>query len=127
MGFHKATQHVDAMSFDEFEPSYGVSVFEVTIRALGGLCAAHSLSGDSVFLRKATDLAQKLLPCLGDEQELACDGLNNLAERGTLQLEFRYVSQQTGDIRYQQAADKMLRDLLDAGISVTSMAGGADS
>jgi mannosyl-oligosaccharide alpha-1,2-mannosidase len=35
-------------------------VFETTIRALGGLCAAYDLSGDAMFLRKADELAGTL-------------------------------------------------------------------
>ena len=38
-----------------------VSVFETTIRELGGLLAAYDLSGDKVFLTKADELGLKLL------------------------------------------------------------------
>merc|ERR1719356_1405358 len=51
--FRKATDAVEAMDFDSFDPSSGTSVFEVTIRVLGGLCSAHSLSGNRIFLSKA--------------------------------------------------------------------------
>ena len=37
-----------------------VSVFETTIRELGGLLAAFDLSGEMVFLDKATDLGRRL-------------------------------------------------------------------
>ena len=33
-----------------------MSVFEMTIRGLGGLLAAHDLSGDAVFLEKCAAL-----------------------------------------------------------------------
>merc|ERR1719394_1747849 len=39
-----------------------VSVFEVIIRALGGLLSAHTLSGQQVFLDRAIDLGDRLLP-----------------------------------------------------------------
>lgn len=38
-----------------------VSVFETTIRSLGGLLAAYDLSGDKVFLEKADDLGKRLM------------------------------------------------------------------
>ena len=39
-----------------------MSTFETTIRMLGGLLAAFDLSGEQVFLTKATDLGNRLLP-----------------------------------------------------------------
>lgn len=38
-----------------------VSVFETTIRELGGLLAAYDLSGESVLLEKAVDLGSRLI------------------------------------------------------------------
>jgi hypothetical protein len=38
-----------------------VSVFETTIRVLGGLLSAYDLSGDQVFLDKARDLGDRLM------------------------------------------------------------------
>lgn len=38
-----------------------VSVFETTIRVLGGLLSAYDLSGDGVFLNKARELGDRLL------------------------------------------------------------------
>ena len=40
----------------------GVSVFETTIRNLGGLLSAYDLSGDRIFLEKADGLGAKLIP-----------------------------------------------------------------
>jgi hypothetical protein len=39
-----------------------VSMFETTIRELGGLIAAHEFSGDKIFLDKAEELGKLLLP-----------------------------------------------------------------
>lgn len=39
-----------------------INVFETTIRALGGLVSMYDLSGEAVFLEKATVLMTKLLP-----------------------------------------------------------------
>ena len=38
-----------------------VSVFETTIRNLGGLLSAYDLSGDVAFLEKADDLGKRLM------------------------------------------------------------------
>jgi hypothetical protein len=51
-----------------------VSVFEITIRALGGLLAAYDLSGDAVFLDKARDLGKT------GSREAARDMLSNLQQ-----------------------------------------------
>jgi len=40
----------------------GLSVFESTIRVLGGLLAAHDLSGETAFVSKAEELARALEP-----------------------------------------------------------------
>lgn len=40
----------------------GLSVFESTIRVLGGLLAAHDLSGETAFVGKAEELARALEP-----------------------------------------------------------------
>eukprot|EP00928_Gymnodinium_smaydae_P074303 TRINITY_DN57365_c0_g1_i1.p1 TRINITY_DN57365_c0_g1~~TRINITY_DN57365_c0_g1_i1.p1 ORF type:complete len:468 (-),score=58.45 TRINITY_DN57365_c0_g1_i1:60-1463(-) len=123
--FEIAKQRVADISFSS---KVRQSVFETTIRALGGLCSAHSLSGDSIFLEKARELADELLPCI--EESSSCGGFGNLAERGTVQLEFRYISQQTGDSRYQAAADQVLKSLLpssESEVNVESVGAGADS
>jgi len=105
-----------------------VSVFEITIRGLGGLASAHSLSGREVFLTKARELADRLLPAFGDtpgfpstQVDLSNGNKKNgwyqgtiLSEAGTLQLEFRYISQQTGDPKYAEKADKSMRAVLEA-------------
>lgn len=46
----------------DFDKDYTCSVFETTIRVLGGLLSAYDLSGDAMFLGKARQLADRLLP-----------------------------------------------------------------
>ena len=82
-----------------------VSVFETTIRSLGGLLSAYDLSGDQVFLTKATQLGEKLFPAFGTGSGMPVNTINFqrpsvggggqviLAEVGTLQLEFRALSE----------------------------------
>lgn len=90
-----------------------VSVFETTIRDLGGLLAAYDWSGDKVFLTKAQDLGNRLLKAFDDTVTGIPHGQVNLkngqngnigwaggnvivAEFGTLQIENRYLSKMTG-------------------------------
>ena len=80
-----------------------VSVFETSIRSLGGLLSAYDLSGDKIFLEKAEDLGRRLGRAfdnpigiatpnieLGDDQSESRrrTRLTSIAEAGTLQLEF---------------------------------------
>lgn len=102
-------------------------MFEVTIRALGGLNSAYALSGDELWLRKAIELGDALLPafaltrtgCPPREVTLATMGASvdveetNPAEAGTLQLEFRTLSVYTGDAKYAKAVDVCMERLVD--------------
>eukprot|EP00968_Pinguiococcus_pyrenoidosus_P029455 scaffold8580_cov286-Pinguiococcus_pyrenoidosus.AAC.1 len=105
-----------------------VSVFETTIRELGGLLSAYDLSGDRVFLEKAQTLGDLLLPAfetssgipvgrifLGRDSPSRLRGAGRssiLAEVGTLQVEFRYLSKATGNPIYAQKANRVF-DLLE--------------
>ncbi|KAI8009180.1 Mannosyl-oligosaccharide 1,2-alpha-mannosidase MNS1 [Camellia lanceoleosa] len=46
----------------DFNKNYDASVFETTIRVVGGLLSTYDLSGDKIFLEKAKDIADRLLP-----------------------------------------------------------------
>jgi mannosyl-oligosaccharide alpha-1,2-mannosidase len=89
-----------------------VSVFETTIRSLGGLLSAYDWSKDTVFLEKAQDLGQRLFQAFhqadsgipygqvnlqtGRTNNVGWTGGNSiLAEAGTIQLEFRYLAKKT--------------------------------
>eukprot|EP00930_Biecheleria_cincta_P024572 TRINITY_DN17578_c0_g1_i1.p1 TRINITY_DN17578_c0_g1~~TRINITY_DN17578_c0_g1_i1.p1 ORF type:complete len:792 (+),score=146.91 TRINITY_DN17578_c0_g1_i1:186-2561(+) len=99
-----------------------ISVFEVVIRALGGLLGAHALSGRPAFLERALELGERLLPALnstsgfpmprwnlarglGKTTYNAASEPTILAEAGSLQLEFRYLSAVSGDMRFSKAAE----------------------
>ena len=106
-----------------FDKDVTVSFFETVIRDLGGLLAAHALTNDRAFVDKADDLAQRLLAAFNSPTGMPY-GLVNLrsgatspqswsgnthilAEVGTFQLEFRYLSHVTGKARYAELADKV--------------------
>ncbi|RKP07508.1 class I Alpha1,2-mannosidase, partial [Thamnocephalis sphaerospora] len=119
------TEYQDGVRFlaqsVDFDVDAPVSVFETTIRVLGGLLSAHALSGDKVLLEKARLLGDRLLPAFNTASGLPATFVNlargttqfygrdetvNLAEAGTLQLEFNELSRATDDSRYRDAAQR---------------------
>ncbi|TFL06569.1 glycoside hydrolase [Pterulicium gracile] len=102
-----------------------LSNFETTIRVLGGLLSAYHLSGnDKLFLDKAVNLADRLLPAFETPSGLPFprinlktrqggldtefNGLASTAEVATLQLEYRYLAHVTGDSKYWYTAEKVM-------------------
>ncbi|GMI89877.1 ALPHA-MANNOSIDASE IB, alpha-mannosidase 1 [Hibiscus trionum] len=120
--FQKAREWV-AKSLD-FNKDYDASVFETTIRVVGGLLSAYDLSGDKVFLEKARDIADRLLPAWDTTTGIPYNVINLahrnphnpgwtggqsiLADSGTEQLEFIALSQRTGDPKYQEKVEKVI-------------------
>jgi len=98
-----------------------VSVFETTIRELGGLLAAYDFSKDAVFLDKAVDLGRRLIKAFETSSGIARErvslrssqtgprsagGAAVLSELGSLQLEFRFLAEATGDMKFESASMK---------------------
>ena len=120
--FYKARDWVR----DTFDPKADreVSFFETTIRVLGGLLSAYALSGDKVFLEKARIVGDGLISAIRFPNAMPHPQVNlktrrgysytasgdntNIAEAGTMQLEFLYLSQLTGDKSYGKKALKVL-------------------
>jgi len=69
-----------------FSSNSDSNVFELTIRALGGLMSAHHLSHDidDVFLKTATQLAAAMLPAF-DRKGLHFTSINFATQQGTYQ------------------------------------------
>ena len=107
-----------------------VSVFETTIRSLGGLLSAYDWSGDDVFLDQAMDLGKRLFKAFdnplgipygqvnlatGETSNIGWTGGNAItAEFGTLQLEFRLLARLSGIHSYKQKSEyvyDILKDL----------------
>ncbi|XP_042048071.1 mannosyl-oligosaccharide 1,2-alpha-mannosidase MNS1-like [Salvia splendens] len=123
--FQKAREWV-AESLD-FNKNYEASVFETTIRVVGGLLSAYDLSGDKLFLEKAKDIADRLLPAWDTPSGIPFNIINLangnphnpgwtggdsiLADSGTEQLEFIALSQRTGDPKYQQKVENVITEL----------------
>ena len=99
-----------------FHNAGAVSVFETTIRELGGLLAAYELSGDNIFLEKARELGDLLMPAFETPSGIAKGTVNLrtgegsggwaggsaiLSELGTLQVEFRNLAKNTKKLIYE--------------------------
>ncbi|CAM6085552.1 unnamed protein product [Calypogeia fissa] len=129
--FEKATEWVST-SLD-FNKHYSASVFETTIRVLGGLLSSYDLSGKKIFLTKAQELADRLLPAWNTETGIPLNsidlasgsasnphwtaGSNLLADLGTEQIEFIALSQRTGIPKYAEKVEKVvlkMREILPA-------------
>ena len=99
----------------DFDVDGEVSVFETSIRLVGGLLSAHHASGDPVLLAKARDLADRLLPAFATPTGMPMrfvnlktgavrDAATNPAEVGGYLPEWGTLSRLTGDPRYHDAA-----------------------
>ncbi|KAF9535618.1 glycoside hydrolase family 47 protein [Crepidotus variabilis] len=115
----------------DFDKGALFSTFETTIRVLGGLLSAYHLSEeDPIYLEKAIDLADRIMPVFETASGLPFPavnlaerrgyhsidfpGLSSVAEAGTLQLEFRYLSYLTENEVYWRAAENVMKVLKDA-------------
>ena len=109
---------------DDFAKDYSASFFETTIRYLGGLLAAYAASDDELYLTKAVQLGDALLPAFNSKTGLPYHEVNLqtgaaknpswntdnciLSEIGSVQLEFKSLSHFTGDPKYAAAADSVM-------------------
>jgi endoplasmic reticulum Man9GlcNAc2 1,2-alpha-mannosidase len=99
-----------------------VNLFETTIRVLGGLLSIYHLAGDEVFLAKAVELGNRLMPCFESPSSIPFSDVNLLnmkahapkwspdsstSEVTTIQLEFRDLSRASNDPSYEMAAAKV--------------------
>ncbi|MDP1027048.1 glycoside hydrolase family 47 protein [Sphingomonas sp. KR1UV-12] len=96
-----------------------VSVFETSIRLVGGLLSAHLACGDAVLLAKARDLADRLLPAFATPTGMPYRFINlrtgvpreavtSPADIATYLPEWGTLSRLTGDPRYAAAARKAM-------------------
>ncbi|XP_043326131.1 endoplasmic reticulum mannosyl-oligosaccharide 1,2-alpha-mannosidase-like [Cervus canadensis] len=99
-----------------FQKDVDVNLFESTIRILGGLLSAFHLSGDVLFLTKAEDFGNRLMPAFRTPSKIPYSDVNigtgvahpprwtsdsTVAEVTSIQLEFRELSRLTGDKKFQ--------------------------
>ena len=116
-----------------FDHDGNFNTFETTIRVLGGLLTAYHLSDeDPIFLEKATELADRMLPVFDtptglpfgmvnlqkregvDDPNVA--GLVSTAEASTLQLELKYLSLLTDNDNYWDKAEGAMKAIKAAAL-----------
>ena len=137
--FESAKQWVaQSLTFDK---DFEASVFETTIRVIGGLLSAAHLSGDQLFVAKAKEAADKLAPAFDASPSgipLSVVNLRTgkarnsawarsespLAEFGSTQLEMCALSDATGDASYGERAESVIRMLLAANGRLTGQRAG---
>ncbi|KAG8891372.1 hypothetical protein FRB99_003638, partial [Tulasnella sp. 403] len=118
--YQRALTHVK--SLDPRDTNTLIPFFETTIRYIGGLLGAYTMSLDPVFLRKADELGQMLLPAFESETGLPHYFVNPktqetkpgakgrqamLSEVASFQLEFNTLAKFTGRKEYARACSKV--------------------
>ena len=101
----------------DFDVDGEVSVFETSIRLVGGLLSAHHASGDAALLAKARDLVDRLLPAFETPTGMpyryinlktgaARETVTSPADIATYRPEWGTLSRLTGDPRYASIAKR---------------------
>jgi mannosyl-oligosaccharide alpha-1,2-mannosidase len=122
----------------DFDVDGEVSVFETSIRLVGGLLSAYHACGDPILLAKARDLADRLLPSFAASPigiphrfinlrtGAVRDPVTNPAETGSFIPEFGFLSRATGDHRYQAAAKRALVSMFERRSNIGLLADAMD-
>ncbi|KAF7299049.1 alpha-1,2-Mannosidase [Mycena indigotica] len=111
--FKEAVAHASSVDFTSTKSWGTVSVFETTIRYVGGLLSAYELSDKKhpVLLRKAQDIADKLAYAFVGQNVIPYGHISfsdnnpkrettNIAEAGSLSLEWEVLSKYTKNSTY---------------------------
>ncbi|KAH7099793.1 seven-hairpin glycosidase [Auriculariales sp. MPI-PUGE-AT-0066] len=122
--FAEGVEFAKAIDFSESKTDSTVSVFETTIRFLGGLLSAYELGGkkDKALLTKAQEVADKMSFAWVGDNAMPYGFLNfttntptvagsNIAEAGTLILEWSRLSELTKNNTYRDLAEKSFRHI----------------
>ncbi|KAF9259730.1 glycoside hydrolase family 47 protein [Marasmius fiardii PR-910] len=127
--FNEALNFVGKIDFSRSQTPDTVSVFETTIRYLGGLLSAYELSGQKhqVLVDKAKQVADKMafawqqpnqrIPygTINFTNNTPTIGVNSIAGSGTLDLEWATLTKHTGNDTYRRLAEGTVRTI--AGIT----------
>lgn len=136
--FAEAVDAAVAINFTTSEAKDTISVFETTIRYLGGLLAAYDLSDDTRLLDKAVELGDTLygafdtpnrMPITHWDMQAAANGKEQnadfqalVADIGSLTLEFARLSQITQNVKYYDAVARIM-DVFAAQQNETNLPG----
>jgi hypothetical protein len=106
----------------QFTTTKDVNLFETTIRVLGGLLSAYHLTGDNLFLEKASELGDRMMGAFDSVSGIPFSDVNLMSRSGhapkwspdsstsevtTIQLEFRDLSRLTGNSKYENAVSRV--------------------
>lgn len=135
--FYEAVEAVATIDFGQ-STTPTVNTFETCIRYLGGLIAAHDLSGHEALLAKAIEVGDLLYAGFNTNNGMPVDfitiedlkvGKELLVENqvvsagpGTMTLEFSRLSQITGDAKYYGAVSHLM-DVFYQGQNFTQLPG----
>ncbi|KAF5384643.1 hypothetical protein D9757_007462 [Collybiopsis confluens] len=112
------------LSFNHSHSAY--STFETTIRVLGGLLSAHYLTSDPLYLHHASDLGQRLAGAFNTSSGLPGSTISlgapeprnsyatSPAEAGSIQLEFKYLAELTGNRTFWVKAERAMEVFREA-------------
>ncbi|KAF5378986.1 hypothetical protein D9757_009113 [Collybiopsis confluens] len=123
--FEQGLDFVSKVDFSNSNTGSSVSLFETTIRYVGGMLSAYELSGKQhdVLVQQAKVLADKMAFAWADPGqtipfgEIFFDsnspifGINNVAEAGTLDLEWSRLSLYTGNQTYTALTEGSVRSI----------------
>ncbi|KAJ6480917.1 glycoside hydrolase family 47 protein [Mycena sanguinolenta] len=117
--FVEAVNFTSTVDFNAPPVPQIISVFETNIRWIGGLISAYELSGEKlpILITKAKEVADKLAFAWIDGNAMPYNSLdfttnspviqtNNIAQVGTLTLEWSALSKYTGNVTYRELAEK---------------------
>ncbi|KAI8356620.1 glycoside hydrolase [Choanephora cucurbitarum] len=108
----EAQDYVASIDWSKVSKDEPVQLFETVIRYVGGLLSSYDLTTESLFLEKAVELVDRLLPAFDTPTGIPYQYVNFtsgkpiesvtacLAEVGTIQLEFTRLSELTGNWTY---------------------------
>jgi len=134
--FNEAVEFASNIDFSKSQTPDLVSVFETTIRFVGGLLSAYELSGEQlpILVTKAQQVADKMaFAWVGNNAvpfghlDFSTNSPNiatsNIAEAGTLTLEWSTLSKFTGNDTYRQLAEKSVRHVASLGTPLPGLPG----
>lgn len=121
--FDKAVEAVFQINFED-TTSPNINTHEMNIRHLGGLLSAYDLSGDQRLLTKAVEVGDMLYAAFDTPNRLpithwdlfkaarqepqVAEEVVSASELGSFILEFTRLTQITGDLKYFDAADRVM-------------------
>ncbi|KAF9225798.1 glycoside hydrolase family 47 protein [Gyrodon lividus] len=124
--FNQTVNHTTAVDFRKSQTDDTVSLFETTIRYIGGFLSAYELSGYQydVLVDKAEQLAEQLAYTWVGDNAIPFGNINftghkptiaqtSIAGAGTLTLEWNRLSLYTNNETYRQLAEKAAQHIIN--------------